>query len=68
MVEHILKVTQQRVQHTLYVGDSEVDMQTAQNAGVNACGVTWGFRSRDVLATYHPAYLIDEPKQLLEIL
>lgn len=68
MVEHILRVTEESVSRTLYVGDSDIDMQTAQNAGVKACGVTWGFRSREVLAACHPAYLIDNPKQLLEIL
>lgn len=67
MVEHILQVTEESAPRTLYVGDSDVDMQTAQNAGVKACGVTWGFRSREVLAACHPAYLIDSPKQLLEI-
>lgn len=31
----------------LYVGDSGVDMQTAINAGVTSCGVTWGFPPTD---------------------
>ncbi len=34
---------------TLYVGDSEVDVQTAQNAGIDCCAVLWGFRDRAVL-------------------
>jgi len=50
---------------TLYVGDSAVDMQTAQNAQVTACGVTWGFRSREELAAGQPAYLIDHPQEIL---
>lgn len=33
----------------LYIGDSNVDMQTAQNAGVDSCGVEWGFRSLEEL-------------------
>lgn len=68
MVEQLLKTTGELRTGTLYVGDSDVDMLTAQNAGVTACGVTWGFRSREVLATYSPAYLIDKPEQLLEII
>lgn len=33
----------------LYVGDSDVDMQTAENAGLKSCGVLWGFRERNEL-------------------
>lgn len=34
-------------ENTLYIGDSGVDMQTAKNAGLDSCGVLWGFRSRE---------------------
>ncbi len=34
---------------TVYIGDSEVDVQTAHNAKVRCIGVTWGFRDREVL-------------------
>ncbi len=65
VVQSIMATAGETVAHTLYVGDSEVDMQTAQNAGVKACGVTWGFRSREALAAFYPDYLIDTPRQLL---
>jgi len=53
---------------TLYVGDSGVDMQTAQNAGVQACGVAWGFRPREELAAFAPCLLADTPKDLSDFL
>lgn len=65
IVQDILTAAHETPENTLYVGDSDVDMQTAQNAGVKACGVTWGFRSREVLSAYKPAYLVDEPVQIL---
>ena len=34
---------------TLYVGDSDVDILTAQNAGVDCASVTWGFRTEESL-------------------
>ncbi len=67
IVQDILAAAHETPAHTVYVGDSDVDMQTAQNAGVKACAVTWGFRTPDVLAQYSPAYMIDKPYQLLDI-
>ncbi|MDR1416969.1 MAG: HAD family hydrolase [Prevotellaceae bacterium] len=52
---------------TLYVGDSNVDMQTALNSGVAACGVTWGFRPRAELEAFHPAYMVDKPEEIAGI-
>lgn len=52
----------------LYVGDSEVDVQTARNAGLKCIGVTWGFRDREVLATEGADIIIDKPLELLDYL
>lgn len=52
-------------EETVYVGDSGVDMHTARNAGVLACGVTWGFRSSQVLLTAGANMLILNPDGLL---
>lgn len=67
IVQEILSLANENKENCLYVGDSEVDMQTAQNAGVKACGVTWGFRSRDVLVVFQPQYLIEKPAELLSL-
>ncbi|NLG23921.1 MAG: HAD family hydrolase, partial [Clostridiales bacterium] len=52
----------------LYIGDSEVDVQTAHNAGLRCVGVTWGFRDRQVLAAAGAEHLIDAPAQLMELI
>lgn len=52
----------------LYIGDSGVDMQTAANAGIEAVAVTWGCRTREELASCSPAYIVDRPEQIAEIL
>ncbi len=53
---------------TVYIGDSDVDMQTAQNAGLAAIGVLWGFRDREYLLPYHPMALVKDFDELGSIL
>ena len=65
IVFDILKKANVSAEETLYVGDSGVDMQTALNAGVDAVGVTWGFRPRTELEGFHPMGLIDGAEELL---
>ncbi len=52
----------------LYVGDSSVDMQTAKNAGIDACGVLWGFRERDELEALKPAHIAADAYELRKII
>ena len=57
-----------RKDEVIYVGDSNVDMETGINAGVRTIGVTWGFRTREELQAYSPHALIDHPMQLVEFI
>jgi phosphoglycolate phosphatase len=52
----------------IYIGDSDTDMMTGNNAGMFPVGVTWGFRDRDVLIEHGAKYLIDHPQELLTII
>ena len=64
IVFDILKKANVNKEEVLYVGDSGVDMQTAINAGVDAIGVTWGFRPRTELEGFQPMGLIDKAEEL----
>lgn len=57
-----------RKDEVIYVGDSNVDMETGINAGVRTIGVTWGFRTREELEAYSPHALIDHPMQIVEFI
>jgi len=50
---------------TIMVGDSAVDVRTARNAGVIACGVSWGFQP-ETLIEEPPDFLISEIGELVE--
>lgn len=49
----------------IYVGDTNVDMQTGTSAGMYTVGVLWGFREREELEANHADAIIAEPKELL---
>ena len=51
-------------QETLYVGDSNVDVQTGHNAGIKVAGVTWGFRGRKELEQAGADYVVDSAEEL----
>ncbi|MBD5559122.1 MAG: HAD-IIIA family hydrolase [Clostridia bacterium] len=55
-------------QETIYVGDSEVDIETARNAGLEGIAVSWGFRDRPFLEAERPDHLVDTPDQLWELI
>lgn len=48
----------------IYIGDSEVDVLTAKNAGAPCLSVTWGFRSREALEQAGAAHFCGDPKSL----
>ena len=62
-MEGVPGITKEEV---VYIGDSNVDMQTGINAEVKTIGVTWGFRSREELEAYSPWKIADHPLQIAE--
>ena len=52
-------------ENAVYVGDSDVDIQTARNAGIPCISVLWGFRDRDFLLQNGAETFISTPSELL---
>jgi len=51
---------------TIYIGDSEVDSETAKNAGIDFIGVSWGLRPKSLLIDSGAVTVVDNTEQLLE--
>ena len=67
IIHDILAVSKTEKTNVIYIGDSGVDMQTANNAGIEAIGVTWGFRPRTELEEFLPTYIVDKPEEIVAI-
>ena len=52
----------------LYVGDSTVDAETAENAGLSYLLCDWGYNDRDVLEQQHAVAVVSSPEQILDYL
>ena len=52
---------------SFYVGDSNVDIFTARNAGMISVGVAWGFRGADELRAAQADHVIDTPQALMRL-
>ena len=52
----------------IFVGDSEVDIKTAQNANIPCISVSWGFKTKDFLKENNATHIIDTPFELLDMI
>ncbi len=68
MPNHIMKSLGVTKKETIYVGDTETDMKTAINSNIRAIAVTYGFRRKEELEIFKPYKIIDNLKELLEII
>ena len=49
----------------IYVGDSEVDIQTAENAQMPCISVTWGFKTNEFLLEHNAKIIVNSPSEIL---
>ena len=64
-VLEVLKQLQIDLKRAVYVGDSEVDIQTAVNAGMDVISVNWGFRKEEFLRENGAQKIVDSWEELL---
>lgn len=51
----------------VYIGDSDVDIDTAKNSGMPCISVLWGFRDKDFLIEHGATTLVSRPEEILDI-
>lgn len=56
------------IKNCIYVGDSDVDVQTAKNARIPCIGVTWGFRDNELLQKEGASYIVEKPSDIIKII
>lgn len=66
-MDRVLEVLAVERSEILYVGDTDVDMQTARNTGTAAAAACWGYQSIEQLLPYAPAYVVHAPRDLIAI-
>ena len=70
-VYYALETLGSKLENTVFVGDADTDILTAENAGIPSIGVLWGFRDRDIIEKAGAKYIVetvnDLEKQLISL-
>ena len=68
LIWEAMKNLQVKSSEAVYVGDSEVDLEAAANAGIPCISVAWGFKGRKFLQEHQAGVIIEEPLDILKCL
>jgi phosphoglycolate phosphatase len=64
---HVIKKYNVTLQDIYYIGDTTGDIKEGKQAGIKTVGVTWGWHSKELMASSQPDYLFDKPEDLLQL-
>jgi len=64
-VNQVLKTFQIPNNQAIYIGDSEVDIMTAKNSGMQCISVTWGFKDREFLIKNGAEIIVNSPVEII---
>lgn len=67
-VFHVMERLHAEAKDTVYIGDSDVDIATAKNAGLHCISVLWGFRTKAFLCEHGAMQLVETPHELQTVL
>lgn len=67
-VFYIMETLGITAEETMFIGDSDVDIKTAQNSGTYPVGVSWGYRPPELLTDVGAKTIINKPAQIFDII
>ena len=67
-VEEVLHILKKTAEESVYIVDSDGDVDTAANAGMDMIGVSWGFRGREFLEEHGASQIADKPEEIWKFL
>ncbi len=68
MIVSVLQQLGVETSEAIYVGDTEIDLQTAKNAGMDCISVTWGFRTREFLESLEASIIVSNVAEIYDII
>ena len=68
MLFEAIKLLKIKPEEIYFIGDSEVDLQTAKNAEIKCLSALWGFRSKEILLANGATNFLNTPKEIFEFL
>ncbi len=68
MCDYVLKELGIAAEDAVYIGDSEIDLQTAENGGMDCISVTWGFRSAEFLRKHQAELIAEKAEDIAKII
>lgn len=67
MVYKAMEIMGAELKDCVYIGDTDVDLATAENSGMPCISVSWGFRSREELEGYNAPTIVDNAAEILDL-
>lgn len=63
-----INILNSEIENCVYIGDSDVDIETAKNVGIPCISVLWGFRDKAFLEAHNGKIFAKEPKDIIKII
>jgi len=67
-IKKMLKKEKLNNNEAIYIGDEARDIKASKKANLKIIAVSWGFHMKDFLIKYKPDFLIDKPREIIEII